>query len=516
MSAVEATPAIEERIVRACLVLVLVGLALRIAFLLREDLWFDEVWSVHTCRQPWESMLAALMQDNHPDAYHAGAKAFCELLGGPAKLTMRLFSLLWGVATIALAWGAGLRLLGSRAQAWVAAAAVALSPQQVYYSQEARMYAMGGALMLLAAWCALEIARRVETGERHDLALMLGGPIAAAAAANTHFVTVFALPCLALALWHFGPRGDRRFVRSFLAFWGLVALACVPVVTEVLLRRDQIGRVSGWIPTPMPEDLLRSLGRTWMVHQDLAYLQHREGVRWLFVLDLVPVAIAGWLMVGCASLAGPARRVAGVALGTYAGAQLLQYAATNLGVPAFFWLRYSSLVFPVAAIGIAALAVPAIHSRPHAGNWLGAAVLIMIGTGIAGGIYRNYTYYGPIRDYLARHPDLPVAYVYTGEHWAEFSENIRDPRLRAEMYLGADLLSGRAPETLVIIVDEPWFRINHLGRGARVDTLLQERDTYMILDEPKYRLFELRPLDWLPVAPDDARPGVAADGEVRP
>ncbi len=488
------------------MVLVAVGVVLRIAFMMREDLWFDEVWSVHACRQPWESLLAALMQDNHPDAYHAAAKAFCGLLGGPGKFTMRFFSLLWGLGTIALAGGAALRLLGTRTHAWVAMAAVALSPQQVYYSHEARMYAMGGALMLLAAWCGLELARRAGTGERYDLALMLGGPIAAAAAANTHFVAVFALPCLALATWLTGPRSDRRFVRAFLAFWGLVGLACLPVVMEVLLRREQIGRVSGWIPTPMPEDLLRSLGRTWMVHQDLAYLQHREGVRWLFVFDLVPVAIGGWLLLGWNALPAPVRRVAGAALGTYCGAQLLQYSATSLGIPAFFWLRYSSLVFPVAALGIAALAVPALAERPRAGRWLGSAVLVMVATTIAGGIYRNYPYYGPLRDYLSRHPEAPVVYLYTGEHWAEFAENIRDPRLRAEMYLGADLRDGRVAETILIIVDEPWFTTNHLGRGARVDALLQERDTYMVIDEPNYRLFELRPLGWLPDPPEDLVP----------
>ncbi|MBC7225231.1 MAG: glycosyltransferase family 39 protein, partial [Anaerolineae bacterium] len=139
--------------------LVGVALALRLAGLASESLWYDEAWSVAIAREslPW---IAVLRVPGWPWPlpytgsgggllYHLVLHFWLAVGQGP--FAVRLLSALLGVAATVLAARLGREWWGARG-GWAAGVLMATSPLQVWYSQEARMYALFTVLMLAVAW----------------------------------------------------------------------------------------------------------------------------------------------------------------------------------------------------------------------------------------------------------------------------------------------------------------------------------------------------------------------------
>jgi hypothetical protein len=141
---------------------------------------------------------------------------------------LRVISLLAGLATIPLTYLLGDRTVGQPA-ALVGSVLVALSPFQIFYATEARAYALGTFLCVLAA-LALLIA--IDSG-RVRWWVIYG--LAVAAAAYTHYTTVFVLA--ALALWALVARPPAR-LPVLLSNLG-AALLYVPWVPELIDDRHE-------------------------------------------------------------------------------------------------------------------------------------------------------------------------------------------------------------------------------------------------------------------------------------
>ena len=135
------------------------ALTLRLAGLTSESLWYDEAWSVAIARESL-AWIATLRVPGWPWPlpytgsgggllYHLVLHFWLAL--GQDPFTVRLLSALLGVAGVALAVVLGRDLLGER-EGWAAGILMAASPLQVWYGQEARMYALFTCLMLAAAW----------------------------------------------------------------------------------------------------------------------------------------------------------------------------------------------------------------------------------------------------------------------------------------------------------------------------------------------------------------------------
>ncbi|NPV06641.1 MAG: hypothetical protein HPY83_01605 [Anaerolineae bacterium] len=117
-----------------------------------QPLWWDEGWSVYFASLPVADMLEATAADIHPPLYylvlHGWTAAF-----GFSPVALRSLSVTAGLVVVLAGWRLGHRLFGPRV-GLVAAFLLALSPLQVFYAQEARMYSLVTALGLLS-WLAL-------------------------------------------------------------------------------------------------------------------------------------------------------------------------------------------------------------------------------------------------------------------------------------------------------------------------------------------------------------------------
>jgi 4-amino-4-deoxy-L-arabinose transferase-like glycosyltransferase len=189
-------------------VMLLAG-ALRFHNIDANDVWVDEANSILTAKQPWSVILDMLKRDSSPPLYYFLLQMWMGIAGdGPTAL--RLPSTLFSLLLVASVYSIGVRECSRRVGLW-AAFLVAISPAQVFYSQQTRMYTLLP-LLALAAWWLL--VRYLRDGRARDFWLSM---LVTAAALYTHNFAVY-VPLVHAVL----VLGSGRFRRHF-PMWILAA-----------------------------------------------------------------------------------------------------------------------------------------------------------------------------------------------------------------------------------------------------------------------------------------------------
>ena len=217
-----------NRALAAVAALTAIGLAVRAA-LLGQTLFGDELstWWVVT----EHTGLAGVWDIVHTDAeitpplYFLAAKATTQIAATPEML--RLPSLIAGTVTIPLVYWLGLRTVGRRA-ALLAAAFATLSPFLIFYSTEARTYALMIACLLAST---IALLRAVDEGDRRA---WVAYAAFSAAAMYSHYTVAFALAAQAAwALWAH-PEARRAVVLANVG----AAVAFLPWLSGAIADRE--------------------------------------------------------------------------------------------------------------------------------------------------------------------------------------------------------------------------------------------------------------------------------------
>lgn len=197
-------------------------------------------------RVAWQAIIVDAV---HPPLYYLLLRPWLALAGG-SEFALRFPSAMAGVVTVALMLRVGRRWLGASAGRW-AALLLALNPFHVWYSQEARMYALLGLLSLAALpafWRALQCRRL------WAWAILAG---ISALAYVTHYFALY----LPLVQFVFLLATFRRH-HGALACWAAAqALAALPLAAWLVTLYTVGGGTFGigWIRRPQLADLLRTL-----------------------------------------------------------------------------------------------------------------------------------------------------------------------------------------------------------------------------------------------------------------
>jgi mannosyltransferase len=163
---------------------VLLAAALRFSTLGVQSLWLDEAFTVDVVRRSFGGMFSAIANtEGTPPLYYCVAWLWSKLFGTGAW-GVRSLSALLGTAAIPVAYAAGRELVSERA-GLITALLVAVNPWLVWYSQEARSYAL---LVLLGAAALYYFARALHHGSRRDVVLWAA---LSALALLTHYFAVF-------------------------------------------------------------------------------------------------------------------------------------------------------------------------------------------------------------------------------------------------------------------------------------------------------------------------------------
>ena len=117
-----------------------VAAALRLNDLDRTSLWYDEAVSWSQSTGSFTALLASVATDNYPPLHNIVLWLTIPVVGD-GEAALRLPSALLGVGAVLLTYVVG-KLLAGRGAGLSAAALLALSPFHIWYSTEARMYAL--------------------------------------------------------------------------------------------------------------------------------------------------------------------------------------------------------------------------------------------------------------------------------------------------------------------------------------------------------------------------------------
>lgn len=138
----------------AVLLLVL-AFGLRVHCLGDQSLWYDEGTSVRAAERDASTIVAGAAHDIHPPGYNlllAGWEDFV----GDSEFALRFLSVLLSLLSVALIGAIGRRLFSPSTGLLVMLLA-AVNPFQIWYAQEARMYAMLGAVSAASVLLTVEV-----------------------------------------------------------------------------------------------------------------------------------------------------------------------------------------------------------------------------------------------------------------------------------------------------------------------------------------------------------------------
>lgn len=230
--------------------LMVLGGMLRVFRLGYQSMWNDEIVTyISSFGTPWRVITQRVENSNIPPLYYLVANAALPLqrwLGTESAL--RLPSVIVGVLTIPLVFVVVRRWLGT-ATALAAAAFVAISPFHVWYSQEARPYALLVFLSLVALFCLQQaLAHPTNWGWKAATAIAAVSTFYCHTIGLAFMAFVAAYAVLATTDDQFGPgwwagvrtRGtDWRIVwRTHWRGWAITFLAmavlCVPAVYRLV------------------------------------------------------------------------------------------------------------------------------------------------------------------------------------------------------------------------------------------------------------------------------------------
>ncbi len=237
------------------LILTLIAITLRLLMLLNRSIWYDEAFSILFSREGPTAMLMGTLTpvdgvaaDVHPLLYYSLLWGWMKLFG-QSIVAVRMLSVAFG-ALLLIAFVLLARRLFNKPVAIMAGLLYAVSPFQVHYALEARMYVL---LALLATLASLSLYIAVTENAR--VAVLWFG-FFSALALYSHILAVFFLVPLALVIY---LQNRSRSALLRIAQGSLVALL---LYTPWLLRLPaQISKVqqSYWIPRPGPGSLLQTL-----------------------------------------------------------------------------------------------------------------------------------------------------------------------------------------------------------------------------------------------------------------
>jgi hypothetical protein len=200
-----------------------------------QGFWFDEANTALLVHFSPGRMLGLLPKsESTPPLYYCIAWVWARVFGY-TEAPLRSLSAVVGVATVPVAYGAGSKLASFRT-GLIAAALTACSPILIWYSQEARSYAL---LVFLSSLSLLAFAYAREAPTPRRMSVWV---IAAALALATHYYALLAV--VPEAIWLLVVHGRRRAARVGVLVAGMCGLGLIPLA----LSQNGTG-LGDWIAT---------------------------------------------------------------------------------------------------------------------------------------------------------------------------------------------------------------------------------------------------------------------------
>ncbi len=269
------------------LAILLLGTVLRFLCLGRQSLWVDEGFSWRAEQLSFDGVTRLSLNDVHPPLYYYFLKASLWVLPD-TEFGMRFVSVLFSVATLAVMMAFVNRRWGHRAACYVGWLG-ALSPFDIYYAQEARMYSLLAFLFVLAF---AELVEALEGKPAH----LIGWVVATTGLAWTHaygLLAAFLQIGFFAAYWIWQRLRGRPFPLRPKPVVAAAVGMLLGVGPIVLLFYKLRHNAAGSVTVPKAGDIL-AIVRCWVTGPMSAFPAYKIPWRMYDVSTAV--------MVGCAAL----------------------------------------------------------------------------------------------------------------------------------------------------------------------------------------------------------------------
>ncbi len=228
--------------------LLLLAALLRLYHLDTQSLWYDEGVTARVSQMGVSELTFWTANDIQPPLYYLLLNSWLRLLDpwpGNIAYLMRFISASFGLLLVPVL-GIMARKLWDDCAGLLVAMVVAVSPLMVYYSQEARMYAMLIFLVSLSAWWIVLLLAHSshrtgalqQDAEKKRLLFLGLYTLTGLAAMYTHYFAGFALLALALYWAHVWIRENKNYraLVGFVLANGLILIGYLPWLPAMLQR----------------------------------------------------------------------------------------------------------------------------------------------------------------------------------------------------------------------------------------------------------------------------------------
>ncbi len=134
--------------------ILLLGIGLRLYCLTKEDIWYDEAITIKVAEMSLRDMINFTHSGSHetgfPPIYYLLMKGWINLFGN-SPAAVRLSSAICGIFTVLAIYGIGRKLFNESLGLYMGLL-MAVSPMDIYYSQETRGYALQVLLLCMAIY----------------------------------------------------------------------------------------------------------------------------------------------------------------------------------------------------------------------------------------------------------------------------------------------------------------------------------------------------------------------------
>ncbi|MCV0429142.1 MAG: glycosyltransferase family 39 protein [Roseibium sp.] len=226
-----------------------VAAALRLHDLDRTSLWYDEAVSWSQSNGSLSALLASVATDNYPPLHNIILWLTIPIIGD-GETALRLPSVLLGLLAIWLSYLVG-KMLGGRITGLLAAALLAISPFHIWYSTEARMYALLAACGLGYLLSTLKVLQTPSTRWFTLLATSGALFLYSHVYALLTFAAVGTL-CACLTLQDLVLTGQFRRSNAFRACLAMAisTVAFLPWLILLAIRARSVAEAGFWIAYP--------------------------------------------------------------------------------------------------------------------------------------------------------------------------------------------------------------------------------------------------------------------------
>ncbi|MEL7524209.1 MAG: glycosyltransferase family 39 protein [Pseudomonadota bacterium] len=230
-------------------VVIIAAAALRLTDLDRTSIWYDEAVSWSQSNGTFPALLASVASDNYPPLHNIILWLTIPVIGD-SETALRLPSAVLGLAAVLLTYLTGKELAG-RIPGLTAAALLALSPFHIWYSTEARMYALQAACGLAFLLATLKVLRTPSalwfTLLAVSGALFLYSHVYAILTCASVGIVCALFTARDLVTGH--PLGRSRALRACLAM-GISTLFFLPWLYLLAVRASSVAEAGFWIAFP--------------------------------------------------------------------------------------------------------------------------------------------------------------------------------------------------------------------------------------------------------------------------